>query len=105
MSMQNLEIRRSSASVLGSLSGMRNVATVSKYIDTTTCIGCQACEAAGVEGNDLRRGHTEQTAPYQTRPTLHAEYWNLIRFNERDFDGGIVWLMRKDQCMHCDDPG
>ncbi len=102
---QNLEIRRSSASVWGSLSGIRSVPTVSKYIDTTTCIGCKACEAACIEWNDLRRVATEQTGTYQTLPTLHAEYWNLIRFNERDFDGGIAWLMRKDQCMHCDEPG
>ena len=102
---QNLEIRRSSASVWGSLSGMRSVPTVSKYIDTTTCIGCKACEAACIEWNDLRRVATEQTGTYQTLPTLHAEYWNLIRFNERDFDGGIIWLMRKDQCMHCEEPG
>ena len=42
---------------------------------------------------------------YQTLPTLDAEFWNLIRFNERDVDGGIAWLMRKDQCMHCEEPG
>ena len=53
MSTQNLEIRRSSASVLGSLSGMRSVPTVAKYIDTTTCIGCKACEVACQEWNDL----------------------------------------------------
>ena len=102
---QNLEIRRSSASVLGSLSGIRSVPTVAKYIDTTTCIGCKACEAACVEWNDLRRIGTQQTGTYQTLPTLDANFWNLIRFNERDFDGGIAWLMRKDQCMHCEDPG
>ncbi|HYB52253.1 MAG TPA: formate dehydrogenase subunit beta [Thermoanaerobaculia bacterium] len=105
MSTQNLEIRRSSASVLGSLSGIRTAKVVSKYIDTSTCIGCKACEAACIEWNDLRRVATEQTGSYQTLPTLHAEFWNLIRFNEKDFDGGVVWLMRKDQCMHCDEPG
>jgi formate dehydrogenase iron-sulfur subunit len=105
MSSQNLEIRRSSASVLGSLSGIRTARVVSKYIDTSTCIGCKACEAACIEWNDLRRVGTEQTGTYQTLPTLHAEFWNLIRFNEKEFDGGIVWLMRKDQCMHCDEPG
>ena len=105
MSVQNLEVRRSSASVWGSLSGMRTVPKVSKYIDTTTCIGCKACEAACIEWNDLRHLATEQTGTYQTLPTLHAEYWNLIRFNERDLDGGIIWLMRKDQCMHCEEPG
>jgi len=105
MSTQNLEIRRSSASVWGSLSGIRTVTPVSKYIDTTTCIGCKACEAACIEWNDLRHVATQQIGSYQTLPTLEAEYWNLIRFNERDFDGGLVWLMRKDQCMHCEEPG
>ncbi|MGE5277539.1 MAG: formate dehydrogenase subunit beta [Acidobacteriota bacterium] len=105
MSTQNLEIRRSSASVWGSLSGMRQAATVSKYIDTSTCIGCKACEVACQEWNDLKVVPTQQVGTYQTLPTLHPEYWNLIRFNERDFDGGVVWLMRKDQCMHCEEPG
>jgi formate dehydrogenase beta subunit len=105
MSTQNLEIRRSSASVWGSLSGMRVTPTVSKYIDTSTCIGCKACEVACQEWNDLGVIETTRTGTYQTLPTLHAEYWNLIRFNERDFDGGIAWLMRKDQCMHCEEPG
>jgi formate dehydrogenase iron-sulfur subunit len=102
---QNLEIRRSSASVLGSLSGIRSVPTVAKYIDTTTCIGCKACEVACQEWNDLPPVPTEQTGSYQTLPTLHPQFWNLIRFDEREVDGGIAWLMRKDQCMHCDEPG
>src|SRR5215831_5935078 len=102
---QNLEIRRSSASVLGSLSGIRSVPVVTKYIGTSTCIGCKACEVACQEWNDLAPVKTEQVGTYQTLPTLHAQYWNLIRFSERDFDGGLAWLMRKDQCMHCDEPG
>jgi formate dehydrogenase iron-sulfur subunit len=101
----NLEIRRSSASVWGSLSTARSVPTVAKYIDTTTCIGCKACEVACQEWNDLKPVETKQEGTYQTLPTLHAQYWNLIRFSERDFQGGLVWLMRKDQCMHCDEPG
>jgi len=105
MSTQTLEIRRSSAAVWGSSSSARSLATIAKYIDTTTCIGCKACEVACQEWNDLRPLQTEQVGTYQTLPTLHAQYWNLIRFNERDFDGGLVWLMRKDQCMHCDEPG
>jgi formate dehydrogenase beta subunit len=101
----SLEIRRSSASVFGSLSGLRKLPTVSKYIDTTTCIGCKACEVACQEWNDLPVVATKQEGTYQTLPTLHAQYWNLIKFSERDVDGGIAWLMRKDQCMHCDEPG
>ena len=101
----SLDIRRSSASVWGSHSGMRHADVVSKYVDTTTCIGCKACEVACQEWNDLGPVATQQVGTYQTLPTLHAEFWNLIRFNEHDFDGGLAWLMRKDQCMHCDEPG
>jgi formate dehydrogenase beta subunit len=38
-------------------------------------------------------------------PTLHADFWNLIRFFEREVDSGTAWLMRKDNCLHCEDPG
>jgi formate dehydrogenase iron-sulfur subunit len=105
MAAHNLEIRRSSASLWGGATGMRQLPVVSKYIDTTTCIGCKACEVACQEWNDLKVVATQQTGTYQTMPELDAEFWNLIRFDEREFDGGIVWLMRKDQCMHCEDPG
>ena len=105
MAGQNLEIRRSSASLWGGKTGMRQLPVVSKYIDTTTCIGCKACEVACQEWNDLKALPTQQTGTYQTMPELDAQFWNLIRFNEKEVDGGLAWLMRKDQCMHCEDPG
>jgi formate dehydrogenase beta subunit len=106
MTEQSMEVRRASASVWGSATGIRKTEDVSKYIDTTTCIGCKACEAACQEWNDLKTVGTEQTGTYQTLPQLDAEFWNLIRFNERTSDdGGPMWLMRKDQCMHCAEPG
>jgi len=106
MTIQPLEITRASASIFGSATGIRQKPTVSKYIDTTTCIGCKACEAACQEWNDLRTVPTHQDGTYQTMPQLDAEFWNLIRFNERTAnDGGVMWLMRKDQCMHCAEPG
>jgi formate dehydrogenase beta subunit len=105
MSVQNLEIRRSSASVWGSGSSLRTLPAVSKMIDTSTCIGCKACEVACKEWNDLAAVHTSNDGDYQTLPTLDAGFWNLIRFDEKEVDGGIKWLMRKDQCMHCADPG
>jgi formate dehydrogenase iron-sulfur subunit len=105
MSVQNLEIRRSSASVWGGGSGLRSLPAVSKLVDTTTCIGCKACEVACQEWNDLSNVSTVNDGDYQTLPTLDASFWNLIRFDEREVDGGLKWLMRKDQCMHCADPG
>jgi formate dehydrogenase beta subunit len=105
MPIQGLEILQSSASLRGQDTGIRELPKVSKYIDTTTCIGCKACEVACKEWNDLKTVPTVQAGSYQTLPTLNAEFWNLIRFNETEFDGGLAWLMRKDQCMHCADPG
>jgi formate dehydrogenase beta subunit len=103
--LQGLEIRRSSAALRGGGTGLRQVPTVAKYIDTSTCIGCKACEVACQEWNDLPVAPTTQTGTYQTMPSLQANYWNLIQFREQEWDGGVAWLMRKDQCMHCADPG
>jgi len=105
MSGPTLQIRRSSASPWGGGTALRQLPVVAKYIDTTTCIGCKACEVACQEWNDLKPVPTQQTGTYQTMPELHAQFWNLIRFNEKEVDGGLQWLMRKDQCMHCEDPG
>jgi formate dehydrogenase beta subunit len=105
MSGATLEIRRSSASLLGADRGSRRLPVLSKYIDTTTCIGCKACEVACQEWNDLKVVPTAQTGSYQTLPSLDANFWNLIRFEERELASGFAWLMRKDQCMHCEDPG
>jgi formate dehydrogenase beta subunit len=103
--LQGLEIRRSSAALRGTATGLRQVPTVAKYIDTSTCIGCKACEVACQEWNDLPVAETTQIGTYQTMPTMQANYWNLIQFREQEWDGGVAWLMRKDQCMHCADPG
>jgi len=100
-----LEIRRSSAEMLGESSTQRRKDVVAKFIDTTTCIGCKACEVACQEWNDLPVLDTHRFGSYQTLPSLHADYWNLIKFDEVDAPSGLAWLMRKDQCMHCEDPG
>jgi len=81
------------------------VPVVSKLIDTSTCIGCKACEVACQEWNDLPNAKTVQQGNYQTLPTMTADFWNLIKFQEVEVDGSFAWLMRKDQCMHCADPG
>ena len=79
---------------------------VCKLIDTTTCIGCKACEVACVEWNGYPFRQTTFDNTYQTMPNTEWNYWNLIRFNEHENeDGTFQWLMRKDQCMHCEDPG
>jgi formate dehydrogenase iron-sulfur subunit len=37
---------------------------------------------------------------------LSPSVWTLMRFNEwEDEKGKLEWLIRKDGCMHCEDPG
>jgi len=110
----NMDLRRISATP-SPATGVRIAPTVAKLIDTTTCIGCKACEVACQEWNDLFNEEREAESPhefgsYQTLPDLTANFWNLIRFNEHveqrpDGSEKFHWLMAKDQCMHCDDPG
>ncbi len=82
---------------------------VAKLIDTTSCIGCKACEAACQEWND--QGLTVGVAKsddgtYQTLPDLRHDFWNVIKFKEVEReDGSFTWLMSKYQCMHCVDAG
>ena len=86
--------------------GVQRDLEVCKLVDTTTCIGCKACEVACVEWNDMPFTPTTFDNTYQTMPETAWSFWNLIKFNEHQReDGTIQWLMRKDQCMHCADPG
>ncbi len=102
--MATLEILRSSASSAPT-TGVRLLPTVTKLVDTSTCIGCKACEVACQEWNDLPPETTVQMGTYQTLPDMTENFWNLIKFREYDEGDSLRWLMRKDQCMHCAEPG
>jgi formate dehydrogenase iron-sulfur subunit len=79
---------------------------VAKLIDVSSCIGCKACEVACQEWNDLQAAEGRPFfGSYQTLPDLEANFWQLIKFNEVERDGRLVWNMTKYQCMHCEDPG
>ncbi|MDR0207623.1 MAG: formate dehydrogenase subunit beta [Pseudomonas putida] len=87
-------------------SSVRQQQEVAKLIDTTKCIGCKACQVACSEWNELRDevGHNHGT--YDNPQDLTAETWTLMRFTEHERDdGNLEWLIRKDGCMHCAEPG
>jgi formate dehydrogenase iron-sulfur subunit len=86
-------------------SGVSRDYDVCKLVDTTTCIGCKACEVACLEWNGYEFRETTFDNTYQTMPETAWNFWNLIKFNEYSTDDGPQWLMRKDQCMHCEEPG
>jgi formate dehydrogenase iron-sulfur subunit len=79
---------------------------VSKLVDIDLCIGCKACEVACKEWNDLEVEETHNFGSYQSHEDLTASTWDLMRFNEVELDDNdIAWLIRKDSCLHCEEPG
>jgi formate dehydrogenase iron-sulfur subunit len=104
MALQSLDIRRRSATTTPSPQ-QRRMTEVAKLIDVTKCIGCKACQSACQEWNDLREEVGINEGSYQNPHDLTANSWTLMRFAETEANGHLEWLIRKDGCMHCADPG
>ena len=85
---------------------VRQVGEVAKLIDTSKCIGCKACQVACSEWNDLRDEVGSNVGVYDNPRDLSADSWTLMRFAEHENPAGnLEWLIRKDGCMHCAEPG
>lgn len=80
---------------------------VAKLIDVSKCIGCKACQAACLEWNNLREEIGINRGVYDNPHDLTPNTWTLMRFTEWENpeSGNLEWLIRKDGCMHCADPG
>jgi formate dehydrogenase iron-sulfur subunit len=80
---------------------------VAKLIDVSKCIGCKACQTASLAWNELTEevgfNHGVMENPLELTPNS----WTLMRYNEWENPetGKLEWLIRKDGCMHCEDPG
>jgi len=59
-----------------------------------------------MEWNDLRDEIGVNTGVYDNPHDLTEHSWTVMRFTEYDNpNGNLEWLIRKDGCMHCADPG
>ncbi|HWK48849.1 MAG TPA: formate dehydrogenase subunit beta [Steroidobacter sp.] len=109
MALQSLDIVRRSATTTASPNVRQShTGTVAKLIDTTKCIGCKACQVACMEWNDLRDEIGTNVGSYQNPHDLTDQSWTLMRFAEYENPNkgnDLEWLIRKDGCMHCADPG
>ncbi|WP_225783904.1 formate dehydrogenase subunit beta [Xenophilus sp. Marseille-Q4582] len=108
MSLQSLDIHRRSATTTPSPQARApQSGEVAKLIDVSKCIGCKACQTACMEWNDLRQepGHT--VGVYDNPADLTENAWTVMKFTEYENEesGNLEWLIRKDGCMHCADPG
>lgn len=104
MSLQSLDILKRSATTTPPPQ-QRQMTEVAKLIDVTKCIGCKACQSACQEWNDLREEVGINEGSYQNPHDLTENSWTLMRFAEHEQNGTLEWLIRKDGCMHCADPG
>lgn len=66
-------------------------------IDTTRCVGCQSCEHACAQQNDLPEPPDDDSVFDPARRTSEDQF-TVVRFNE---DGDIS---AKTGCMHCSQP-
>jgi formate dehydrogenase iron-sulfur subunit len=97
-------VRRSASSVPAPA---RQLTPVAKLIDVSKCIGCKACQAACLEWNDKRADIGTFAGSYDNPADLTPEMFTLMRFTEwvNPETQNLEWLIRKDGCMHCEDPG
>ncbi|MBS7538390.1 formate dehydrogenase subunit beta [Ancylobacter lacus] len=97
-------VRRSASEVTPPATRLTEVA---KLIDVSKCIGCKACQAACIEWNNLHEEIGYNTGFYTNPPDLTENSFTLMRFTEwvNPETDNLEWLIRKDGCMHCADPG
>ncbi len=102
--MAMLDIQRRSATTTETPKA-RSLPQVAKLIDVSTCIGCKACQVACMEWNDLREEVGHNVGVYDNPADLSDQSWTVMRYAEVEENGKLEWLIRKDGCMHCADPG
>lgn len=108
MALQSLDIQRISATTSPAPQARRpQSGDVAKLIDVSKCIGCKACQTACMEWNDLRQEPGSTHGTYDNPTDLTPSAWTVMRFTEyeNEASGNLEWLIRKDGCMHCEDPG
>ncbi len=97
-------VRRSASTVPAPA---RKLTEVAKLIDVSKCIGCKACQVACLEWNDRTERIGFNYGVYDNPVDLTPESFTVMRFTEwvNPESQNLEWLIRKDGCMHCEDPG
>jgi len=80
---------------------------VAKLIDVSKCIGCKACQVACLQWNDMVEKVGINQGVYDNPRDLTPASFTVMRFTEwvNPESKNLEWLIRKDGCMHCADPG
>ncbi len=74
-------------------------------IDTTSCIGCRACQVACKSWHNLPGERSEFSDTWSNPRYLDSNNYTRIIFREVAGPGGQVnWHFISRRCMHCNDP-
>jgi formate dehydrogenase iron-sulfur subunit len=104
--LQSLDVVARSATTFPTPQVRTRAPDVAKLIDESKCIGCKACQVACMTWNDLREEVGDNVGVYDNPTNLTPKSWTVMRFFEVEPEAGnLEWLIRKDGCMHCEDPG
>ena len=105
-SLQSLDIAKRSATTTASPDARQRIPEVAKLVDVSSCIGCKACQVACMQWNDLREEVGTNHGTYDNPVDLTPQAWTVMKFSEVEVTPNrLEWLIRKDGCMHCEDPG
>jgi len=105
-SLQSQDVVARSATTTPPPQARSKVPQVAKLIDISKCIGCKACQVACMEWNDLRDEVGTNIGVYDNPVDLTPQSWTVMKFFEVEPEKDkLEWLIRKDGCMHCEDPG
>ena len=105
-SLQSLDVLARSATTTPTPQIRTSAPQVAKLIDVSKCIGCKACQVACLTWNDLRDDIGTNVGVYDNPTDLTPSSWTVMKFFEVEPEQGkLEWLIRKDGCMHCEDPG
>lgn len=109
-SLQSLDIAARSATTASTPVARTHKPEVAKLIDVSSCIGCKACQVACMQWNDLRDDVGDTNGTYDNPRDLTPQSWTVMKYSEvvtktEDEGDRLEWLIRKDGCMHCDEPG
>ena len=106
MALQSLDIKRRSATAgIPPPPAVRQPMDVARLLAVSTFIVCKACQVACSEWNDIRDEIGTNHGVYDNPMDMTSKSWTVMRFSEVEENGKLEWLIRKDSCMHCADPG
>ena len=57
------------------------------------------------EWNELKVEQTTNFGSFQSHKDLSSNTWLLMRFNEVEIGDDLSWMIKKDACLHCEEPG